>query len=310
MSDPVRPPEPATEGATAVPDGARPRRARRTLTQVFLIRLWKNKLALFGAIWLILATVTIVAAPLLPLPSPTRIDVSNTFAPPSSEHLLGTDENGRDVLARLIAGGRVSILVGLTAAVLTVVIGGLLGVLAGYFGGLVDRVIMRFTDGILSIPVFFLLLAVVALFGSTITVLIIALSLTRWMGPARLLRGEILRVKEMEYTTAAQALGAGHLRIMFTHLLPQAMPSLIVATSIGVGNVMLVEAGLSFLGLGISPPTPSWGNMLTASQFYMWSAPQLAVYPGIMILLSVMAFNTLGDVIRDALDPRLRSSGD
>lgn len=277
---------------------------------MFAWRLRKNKLALFGLVWLVIITGVILLAPVLPLESPTRIDVRNPFAQPSFEHPLGTDENGRDVLARLVAGGRVSILVGLSAALLTVLIGGVLGVSAGYFGGVVDRVIMRFTDGILSIPVFFLLLAVVALFGSTITVLILALSLTRWMGAARLLRGEVLRIKEMEYTAAARGLGAGHLRIMFGHLLPQALPSLIVATSIGVGNVMLVEAGLSFLGLGISPPTPSWGNMLTASQYYMWSAPQLAVYPGLMILLTVMAFNTLGDVVRDALDPRLRSSGD
>ncbi len=286
------------------------RRRRRTLLQVFLHRLRRNRLASFGAVWLLVVTAAIVLEPVLPLPSPTRIDLRNAFAPPSAEHLLGTDENGRDVLARLIVGGRVSILVGLAAAVLTVVIGSVIGVVAGYFGGAADRVLMRITDGILSIPVFFLLLAVVALFGSSVTVLILALGFTRWMGAARLLRGEVLRAKEMEYTAAAKGLGAGHVRIMFGHLLPQAMPSLIVATSIGVGNVMLLEAGLSFLGLGIAPPMPSWGNMLTASQYYMWSAPLLAVYPGLMILLTVMAFNTIGDVVRDALDPRLRSSGE
>jgi len=276
---------------------------------VFLDSLLRNKLALFGTAWLLLVCIVLVTEPVLPLPSPTRINISNTFAKPSSQHLLGTDENGRDVLARLIDGGRVSILVGIVSALLTVVVGGTLGVVAGYAGGPVDRVIMRVTDGVLSIPVFFLLLAVVALFGSSITVLVLALSFTRWMGPARLIRGEIMRVKELEYSTAVRSLGAGHLRIMFRHLLPQAMPLLIVATSIGVGNVMLVEAGLSFLGLGIAPPTPSWGNMLTASQFYMWSAPQLAVYPGLMILLTVLAFNAVGDVIRDTLDPRRRSGG-
>ncbi|MCO5175251.1 MAG: ABC transporter permease [Trueperaceae bacterium] len=276
---------------------------------MFLDSLLRNKLALFGTAWLLLVCIVLVTEPVLPLPSPTRINISNTFAKPSSQHLLGTDENGRDVLARLIDGGRVSILVGIVSALLTVVVGGTLGVVAGYAGGPVDRVIMRVTDGVLSIPVFFLLLAVVALFGSSITVLVLALSFTRWMGPARLIRGEIMRVKELEYSTAVRSLGAGHVRIMFRHLLPQAMPLLIVATSIGVGNVMLVEAGLSFLGLGIAPPTPSWGNMLTASQFYMWSAPQLAVYPGLMILLTVLAFNAVGDVIRDTLDPRRRSGG-
>ena len=296
------------QASSPAPRGRR-RTGKRSQWDIFLARLVRNRLALFGTIYLIIVIGVVLAAPLLPLPSPTRIDISNAFASPSPQHLLGTDENGRDVLSRLIAGGRVSIAVGLSSALLTIVIGALLGVVAGYFGGIVDRVIMRFTDGLLSIPTFFLLLAVVAIWGSTITVLVVSLSLTRWMGPARLIRGEILRFKEMEYATAARSLGAGDLRIMFAHLLPQAMPALIVATSIGVGNVMLIEAGLSFLGLGISPPMPSWGNMLTASQYYMWSAPMLAVYPGLMILMAVLAFNSLGDVLRDALDPRLRSSG-
>jgi peptide/nickel transport system permease protein len=295
--------------AVAATSPAGRRRGRRNQWQVFLGALAKNKLALFGTTFLIIVLITMAAAPWLPIPSPTRINLAETFQPPSARHWLGTDENGRDVFARLLAGGRVSIAVGFAAALLTVVIGSVLGVMAGYFGGLTDRVIMRFTDGLLAVPVFFLLLAVVAIWGSSITVLVVALGFTRWMGPARLIRGEILRFKTMEFTVAARALGAGHVRLMAKHLLPQAMPALIVATSIGVGNVMLLEAGLSFLGLGISPPTPSWGNMLTASQFYMWTAPHLAVYPGVMILLTVMTFNTLGDVLRDALDPRLRSSG-
>jgi peptide/nickel transport system permease protein len=285
-----------------------PKKQRRSRWTIFFDHLLSNKLALFGTIYLIGIIGLMVATPFLNFPSPTRINLAETFAPPSARHLLGTDENGRDVFARLIAGGRVSILVGLSAAALTMLIGSVFGVLAGYFGGIVDSVIMRFTDGLLSIPVFFLLLAVVAIWGSSISVLVIALSLTRWMGPARLIRGEILRFKTMEFTVAAKGLGAGNLRIMFKHLLPQAVPALIIATSIGVGNVMLLEAGLSFLGLGISPPTPSWGNMLTASQYYMWSAPQLAIYPGLMILLSVLAFNALGDVLRDTLDPRFRTS--
>lgn len=282
-------------------------RTRRGLWAVFLSKLVRNRLALFGVVYLLIIVTVILLQPVLPFHSPTRINIMNSFAAPSAANWLGTDENGRDVFARLIAGGRVSIAVGFASALLTIVVGSVLGVLAGYFGGLTDRIIMRFTDGLLAIPTFFLLLVVVAIWGSTITVLVIALSLTRWMGPARLIRGEIMRFKEQEFTTAARSLGSGDLRIMFRHLLPQAMPALIVATSIGVGDVMLIEAGLSFLGLGILPPTPSWGNMLTDSQFYMWSAPMLAVYPGILILLAVLAFNSLGDVLRDALDPRLRS---
>lgn len=280
----------------------------RSLWRIFWRMLRRNRMALFGVVFLTVVAALVVLEPLLPLPSPNRIDLLNTYAPPSFQHLLGTDENGRDVLARLIAGGQVSLAVGLSAAVLTVLFGAVVGLAAGYFGGLVDRVLMRFTDGLLSIPVFFLLLAVVAIWGGGPLVLILALGLTRWMGTARLIRGEVLRFKNMEFVTAAQSLGASDSRVMLKHLLPQAVPVLIVSTSIGVGNVMLYEAALSFLGLGILPPTPSWGNMLTASQNYVFNAPHLAIYPGLMILFSVLAFNSLGDVLRDAFDPRMRSS--
>lgn len=280
----------------------------RSLWHIFWRMLRRNRMALFGLMCLLLVSALVLLEPLLPLPNPKRIDLLNTYAPPSFQHLLGTDENGRDVFARLIEGGRISLAVGLSAAVLTVLLGALIGLAAGYFGGLVDRVLMRFTDGLLSIPVFFLLLAVVAIWGGGPLVLILALGLTRWMGTARLIRGEVLRFKNMEFVTAAQSLGASHGRIMLRHLLPQAVPVLIVSTTIGVGNVMLYEAALSFLGLGILPPTPSWGNMLTASQNYVFNAPHLAIYPGLMILFSVLAFNSLGDVLRDAFDPRMRSS--
>ncbi|MDX2008469.1 MAG: ABC transporter permease [Meiothermus sp.] len=280
----------------------------RSLWRIFWRMLRRNRMALFGVVFLTVVAALVILEPVLPLPSPNRIDLLNTYAPPSFQHLLGTDENGRDVLARLIAGGQVSLAVGLSAAVLTVLFGAVVGLAAGYFGGLVDRVLMRFTDGLLSIPVFFLLLAVVAIWGGGPLVLILALGLTRWMGTARLIRGEVLRFKNMEFVTAAQSLGASDSRVMLKHLLPQAVPVLIVSTSIGVGNVMLYEAALSFLGLGILPPTPSWGNMLTASQNYVFNAPHLAIYPGLMILFSVLAFNSLGDVLRDAFDPRMRSS--
>lgn len=279
----------------------------RSLWRIFWRMLLRNRMALFGFVFLVLITTLVMVEPLLSLPSPNRIDLLNTYAPPSAKNLLGTDENGRDVFARLIAGGRVSLAVGLSAAVLTVLFGALIGLISGYFGGLIDRILMRFTDGLLSIPVFFLLLAVVAIWGGGPLVLILALGLTRWMGTARLIRGEVMRFKSMEFVTAAQSLGASDGRIMLKHLLPQAVPVLIVSTSIGVGNVMLYEAALSFLGLGIQPPTPSWGNMLTASQNYVFNAPHLAVYPGLMILFSVLAFNSLGDVLRDAFDPRMRS---
>lgn len=268
--------------------------------------LWANKLAAFGTLFLLVLIATIALEPWLGLPSPTRLSLARQFQPPSAEHLLGTDENGRDVLARLIAGGRVSLTVGLAGALLTVLIASLVGVVAGYFGGAVDGVIMRITDGLMAIPTFFLIMVIVAIWGPSLVVLVASLAVTRWMDVARLVRAEVLRFKQMEFIDAARSLGASDLRLMVTHLLPQAAPSLIVATSLNVGYVMLVEAALSFLGLGILPPTPSWGNMLTDSQYYMWVAPHLAVYPGALIVMAVLAFNSIGDVLRDVLDPRQR----
>lgn len=265
---------------------------------------WRNRIAFLASLWLLLVFAVVLLAPVLGLHDPNKIDLRNTFASPSAEHWLGTDENGRDVFARLVAGGRVSLAVGFSSALITVLVASVLGVVAGYSGGAVDQVIMRATDGFMAIPTFFLLLIIVAIWGSSPAILILALALTRWMGVARLVRSEVLRFKEMEFITAAQAVGMTRARLMFRHLLPQAAPSLIVATSLQVGVVMLVEAGLSFLGLGILPPLASWGNMLTGAQHYMWIAPRLAVYPGLMILLAVLSFNAIGDLLRDILDPR------
>lgn len=286
---------------SALSAGLRPERVRLRRSLRALVR---NKLALFGCVWLLLLVVLVLALPWLGLPSPTKLSLSDQFLPPSAQHLLGTDESGRDVLARLLAGGRVSLAVGFVGALLTVLIASVLGLLAGYFGGAVDEVIMRLTDTLMAVPTFFLLMVIVAIWGSGITVLVLALALTRWMDVARLIRAEVLRFKSQDFVSAAEALGASSWRLMFKHLLPQALPSLIVATSLNVGYVMLVEAALSFLGLGILPPTPSWGNMLTDSQYYVWTAPHLAVYPGVMIALTVLAFNSVGDVLRDVLDPR------
>jgi len=286
-------------------DNTRP--ARSSAAGPRLLRaLWANKLATVGTVFLLGLVTLIVIEPWLGLPSPTRLSLARQFLPPSAEHLLGTDENGRDVLARLIAGGRVSLTVGLVGALLTVTLASIVGVIAGFFGGAIDGVIMRITDGLMAIPTFFLIMVIVAIWGPSLVVLVVSLAVTRWMDVARLIRAEVLRFKEMEFVNAARSLGASDARLMVRHLLPQAAPSLIVATSLNVGYVMLVEAALSFLGLGILPPTPSWGNMLTDSQYYMWVAPHLAVYPGVMIVMAVLAFNSIGDVLRDVLDPRQR----
>ena len=284
---------------------ATPRTRRR---RGWVRTLLRNRLATFGVIYLTIVILAILLQPFLGLPDPNRILLVERFQGPSAEHLLGTDENGRDVLARLIAGGRISLAVGLAGAILTVFIASAVGVVAGYFGGAVDGVVMRFTDGFMAIPTFFLLMIVVSIWGSSFSILVLALAFTRWMGVARLVRSEVLRFKESEFITAARSLGATDLRLMVRHLLPQALPSLIVATSLNIGIVMLIEAGLSFLGLGILPPTASWGNMLSASQNYMWLAPQLAVWPGLLIFLAVLSFNAIGDVLRDILDPRHRSA--
>jgi peptide/nickel transport system permease protein len=266
----------------------------------------RNKLAMVGAVYLLVVTVLVLVVPRLPLPQPDAMDFTSLLGPPSAKHPLGTDENGRDIFVRLVYGARISLLVAVTGALLTVAIGSTLGLIAGYFGGAVEQLIMRFTDGMMSIPIFFLVLAVVAILGSSVPVLVLTLALTRWMGVARLVRSEVLRNKNMDFVLAARSLGARDSRIMLRHLLPAAVPLIIVTTSLGIGEIILVEAGLSFLGLGILPPTPSWGNMLSNSQVYIWTAPQLAIYPGLLITMAVLAFNSIGDVLRDLLDPRRR----
>lgn len=270
----------------------------------FWMRFKTNRFAVVSAAFLIFIHIVSLLAPWIAPYTPERIDLNNPLVRFSSDYILGTDENGRDVFARLVVGGRVSLAVGFAAALITVLVASVVGVVAGYYGGVVDQVIMRATDGFMAIPTFFLLLIIVAIWGSSPTVLVLALALTRWMGVARLVRSEVLRYKQMEFITAAEAVGNTRFRLMFKHLLPQAAPSLIVATSLQVGVVMLVEAGLSFLGLGILPPLASWGNMLTSAQHYMWIAPRLAVYPGLMILLTVLSLNAIGDLLRDVLDPR------
>jgi peptide/nickel transport system permease protein len=246
--------------------------------------------------------------PLLWRIPPDEINLLNQMAPISLEHPLGTDENGRDVLARLMHGARVSLAIGLSAAGIAIGLGTLVGLVAGYAGKAVDNILMRVTDALMSIPTFFLLLAVVSFLGASIFNVVLALGITRWMGVARLVRGETLKAKEMEFVLAAHALGARPHRIVLRHLLPQAIPSISVATTLSIATAILVESALSYLGLGVQPPTPTWGNMLSYSQNYIWVAPHLAIFPGVLILITILAFNFVGDGLRDALDPyRARS---
>ncbi len=270
---------------------------------------WKrfktNKLGVAAAVFLLALFLLSFLAPLIVPYDPVAIDVKAVLMPPSLEHPLGTDMLGRDVLSRLIYGSRISLKVGFVAVGIATVIGTFLGALAGYYGGLVDAVIMRLVDIMLCFPSFFLILAVVAFLEPSIWNIMIVIGLTSWMGVARLVRAEFLSLKERDFVLAAKAIGASDLRIIFKHLLPNAMAPILVSATLGIPGAILTEAALSFLGIGVQPPTPSWGNMLTAGKDNLEIAWWLSVFPGLAILLTVLAYNLLGEAIRDALDPRL-----
>ncbi|MGE5552723.1 MAG: oligopeptide ABC transporter permease [Betaproteobacteria bacterium] len=269
-------------------------------------RFRKNRLAVLGLIMLLLLSFTALFTPWIARYKPTQIDLFSVQSPPSREHPLGTDELGRDALTRLLYGSRVSLSVGLAATVISTTVGVLVGAVAGYYGGLVDNLLMRFVDIMLSFPTLFLLIILAAYFKTTVLGVIAIIGLTGWMNVARLVRGEFLSLKEKEFTEAARALGIRDGRIIFRHLLPNAMAPVIVAATLNVGGSIIYESALSFLGVGIQPPAASWGNMLTNAQDYLWNAPWLAIWPGFMIFVTVLAFNFVGDGLRDALDPRLK----
>ncbi len=266
-------------------------------------RLRKNRIAMVGMVVLVAIHVAALLASTLAPQDPTTIDLVQRLRPPSTGHLLGTDENGRDVFSRLLYGSRISLAIGLAAMVFSIAAGTLLGGVAGFVGGSVDAVLMRLTDGMLSIPLFFFLLTTLALLGSSLPVIIIVIGLISWMPVARLVRADVLRTLPQEFVLASRAIGAGDARIFFVHVLPQAIPSVIVAATLGVANAILIESALSYLGLGVQPPVASWGNMLSNARGYLWSAPLLAIYPGAMIFLTVLLYNWMGDGLRDALDP-------
>ena len=251
----------------------------------------------------------------------TAVDLLARLAPPSLTHPLGTDELGRDLFLRLLDGGRVSLLVGILAALVAAVIGTAIGLLAGYFGGRLDRLLMRLTDGVIALPLLPLLIVLAAVDLGKVGLpqaivndpnislyrIVLIIALVGWTTVARLVRGATLSLRERDFVLAAIAQGASSLRIMIVHILPNAVSPIVVATTLSVGNVILLESVLSFLGLGIQPPAASWGNMLTNAQETIWSAPMLAFYPGLLIFVTVIAFNFLGDGLQDALDPRAQS---
>ena len=231
-------------------------------------------------------------------------DMATILMPPSPVHIMGTDEFSQDVFSRILYGARISLTIGLLAVGISVTLGALLGAIAGYWGGLVDTGIMRVVDMVMAFPRLVLLIAIVALFPTTIFVVIVALAFTQWPFTARMVRGEILALKEKEFAEAARALGFSRRRILFRHLLPNAVGPLIVVATLGIGNAIILEAGLSFLGLGVQAGTPSWGSMVNGGRDYLMDAWWVATFPGLAIVLAVLAFNLVGDGLRDAFDPR------
>ena len=299
----------------------RPARAARTVWALFFHRLGSHRLAIGSAAFLAVLGVLALATPAIEAVlgvEANLVDLSQRFQGPSWAHLLGTDELGRDLLARLLYGGQVSLFVGIVAALASAVIGTLVGLLAGYYGGKLDAILMRLTDGVIALPLLPLLIVLAALdlnkLGLPESVvqdpnislyrIIVIISLVGWTTVARLVRATALSVRERDYVLAATAAGAGGPRIMAVHILPNVVSPIIVATTTAVGNVILLESVLSFLGLGIQPPIASWGNMLTGAQELIWTTPELAFYPGMLIFVTVIAFNFLGDGLQDAMDPR------
>jgi peptide/nickel transport system permease protein len=238
--------------------------------------------------------------------NPDHIDLKQVLMPPSQAHLMGTDTLGRDVLSRIIYGSRVSLKVGFVAVGLATLIGLMVGALAGYYGGWVDAALMRLVDLMLCFPAFFLILAVIAVLEPSIWNIMAVIGLTSWMGVARLVRAEFLSLREREFVTAARALGASDFRLILRHMLPNALAPVMVSATLGVAGAILTESALSFLGLGVQPPTPSWGNILTAGKDNIEIAWWLSVFPGLAILITVMSYNLLGEGIREAIDPRLK----
>ncbi len=272
----------------------------------------KSKLAVIALVYVAFVSLIAISAPLIASSSrssligfgPNDLDVVNRLRPPDQQHRFGTDELGRDVLARMIYGARVSLTVGLLATAMALVVGSFLGAIAGYYGGAADWLVSRVIEVVLCFPLLFLSLAIVAFFGPSVWTIMIALGLTTWTNEARYVRGEFLRIREMEFAYAARASGARDSRIIFRHLLPNALAPVLVSASFGVAYAILTESSLSFLGLGVPLPTATWGSILASAKEYIEYAWWLVVFPGVAIFLTVAAFNIIGDRFRDALDPR------
>jgi ABC-type dipeptide/oligopeptide/nickel transport system permease subunit len=303
MSDDT--PETPSRTAAALTDST----LASTVETGYAVEVWRrfrqNRLAVAGLVFLVILVLAAIFAPLIAPYGPT--ERTDTFrGDPSWDHLFGTDNIGRDMFSRVIFGARVSLRIGITATAIALSIGVVVGAAAGFFGGFVDTLMMRITDIFLAIPYIVLAVAVAAVFGRSENAIILVLGLTGWLGVTRIVRASFLSLKELEYIEAARALGFGRTRIMFRHILPNALQPIIVYGTISIGSVILAEAALSFLGVGPQDPTPAWGLMVSRGAGDLATAPHLVLFPGLAISSTVLAFITIGDGLRDALDPKLK----
>ncbi len=272
---------------------------------LWLSRMSKNPMAVAGSLIVVGLCIVAIFAPWLAPYDPQAIDTWHVLEAPSRMHLLGTDALGRDCLSRLIYGARISLLVGIVAVGISTLIGTFLGALAGFYGRWIDTLIMRLVDIMLCFPTIFLIMAVIAFLEPSIWNIMVVIGLTSWMGVARLVRAEFLSLKGRDFVLAARITGASDMRIIFSHILPNAVAPILVTVALGIGSAILTESALSFLGIGVQPPTPSWGNMLTEGKNNLEIAWWLSVFPGMAILITVLGYNLLGEGLRDALDPRM-----
>lgn len=274
--------------------------------QRFVRQFRKHRPALVSlVVLLVLALLALFAPHLTPYTYDGQdLNIIGTPQPPSRAHLMGTDELGRDAFTRVLYGARISLSVGISSALIATVLGTVIGALAGYYRGWVDTLLMRLTDVVLSIPLLPLVILVSGMIRPSVSLLVGIIGALGWMGTARLIRGQFMTLREREYVEASRALGGSHGRIMFRHILPNALGPVVVSTTLAVGSAIMLESALSFLGLGVQPPTPTWGNLLNSASQWLQGAPWLAIFPGLMILVTVLTVNFLGDGLRDALDPR------
>lgn len=285
--------------------GSRPKRRRTQWAEVWR-RLRRNRMAMFGLAIIMIIVFTAIFADVIAPYDYREQNLLRVADPPSREHLLGTDDLGRDILSRIIQGARVSLQVGFVAVSISLVFGGTLGALAGYYGGNLDNVVMRFMDVLLAIPSILLAIAIVSAFGGGLANVMIAVGIATIPVYARIVKASVISIKEQEFIEAARAIGATDLRIILKHILPNSMAPIIVQGTLGVAIAILSAAGLSFIGLGIEPPTPEWGAMLSSGRHLIRRAPHVATFPGIAIMITIFSLNLLGDGLRDALDPRLK----